>query len=100
MHDMMKQMKKMMRDMERSLFLEPEHDIFQIFTEKRMEMLKEIRESRPTSIRELAGNLDRDIKNVYDDLNILFKHKIISFEVLGRRKRPLIKKDLIVIELG
>ena len=99
MRDPFDRFKEMMKDMERSLFFDSKDDMFDIFTEKRMEMVREIFSNKPSSIRELAENLDRDIKNVHDDLGILSKHHIISFEVMGRKKRPLVKKDIIVIKL-
>lgn len=95
----MKKFKELMGDIERSLFFDSDDNIYNIFTEKRLEMIKEITHSNPSSIRELAEKLERDIKNVHDDLNILSRHHIVSFEIIGRRKRPLVKKDLIVIRL-
>jgi predicted transcriptional regulator len=99
MKDSFERVRNLMKDMERSLFFESDDDIFDIFTEKRMEIVREIFHGKPASIRELAEKLDRDIKNVHDDLGILSRHHIISFEVIGRKKRPLVKKDLIVINL-
>ena len=99
MRDTMGIFKEMMKDVEKSLFFDSDEDIYDIFTEKRFEMIQEICHSNPSSIRELAGNLERDIKNVYDDLSILSRHHIVAFEVIGRRKRPIVKKDMIIIRL-
>ena len=99
MQEAVEKFKKLMDNMERSLFFNPGDDIYDIFTEKRLEIVREIRQSNPSSIRDLAEKLERDIKNVYEDLNILSRHHIVSFEIIGRRKRPMAKKDLIIIRL-
>jgi predicted transcriptional regulator len=84
---------------ERSVFLDfDDQDFFQVFTEKRLEMLREIREIRPSSIRELAERLQRDIKNVYEDLCLLEKSNVIGFETTGRRKSPFVRRDIVVLK--
>lgn len=70
---------------------------FEVFTQKRMEMLKEIQNPDLLSIRHLAVKLSRDIKNVHDDLRLLHKHRLIDFETRGRAKVPkLITKTVIL----
>ncbi len=74
-------------------------DFFRIFTEKRMEMIKEIVNEDFKSIRALAEGLERDVKNVWEDLSLLNKFGLIEFEVSGRRKIPTVKRTRIVIKL-
>ncbi len=69
-------------------------------TEKRLLLLKAIMENEPCSIRELAEEIDRDIKNVFNDLRILHELDLVDFIVEGRRKRPIVKKKTIIIKLG
>ena len=84
---------------ERSMFLDfDDQDFFQVFTEKRLEMMREIRDLRPSSIRELAERLQRDIKNVHDDLCLLEKSNLIGFEITGRKKSPFVKSDVVVLK--
>ena len=77
-----------------------DQDFFRIFTEKRMEMIQEIINEEFNSIRSLAESLDRDIKNVWDDLFLLNKCGIIEFRIVGRRKIPTVKKRKIIIKIG
>ena len=90
-------MKKHMKDI---LYLEKEMRNLEIFTEKRMQILHAIMEEHPKSIRGLAERLDRDIKNVFEDLRLLQKANIIDFIKEGRCKRPVVKKRIIIIRLG
>lgn len=71
-------------------------NFFELFTQKRIEMIKAIMEHAPRSIRELAKIVRRDIKNVFDDLKLLDDFDIIDFVSDGRRKRPIVKKEVIV----
>ena len=45
--------------------------IRKVLTEKRLELLRVIKEQEPDSVYELAKILKRDIKNVNDDLELL-----------------------------
>jgi len=72
-------------------------DLFEIFTQKRIEILKAMREESFSSIRELAESLNRDIKNVWSDLDVLEKHEVVRFETEGRRKLPRINKKCFVL---
>jgi predicted transcriptional regulator len=54
---------------------------------------------RPDSIRQLADRLDRDVKTVHDDLQVLAEYDIIRFEQAGRAKRPFVPYDSIEVSL-
>jgi len=82
------------------LYIEREMRKFDIFTEKRMEVLRAIMERHPKSIRMLADMLERDIKNVFEDLQILRNMDLIDFVKEGKCKRPVVKKRIIIINLG
>ena len=69
-------------------------------TEKRLMLLKAIMENEPCSIRELAEEINRDIKNVFNDLKVLHELELVDFVNEGRRKRPIVKKKTIIIKLG
>ena len=97
---MIEEVKKMLEKQRKEiLFMERQFEKFEALTEKRMELLRTIKKRHPTSISELADFLDRDIKNVFDDLRLLNKLDIIKFVRIGKRKRPVIKRRVIVISL-
>ena len=70
---------------------------FEALTEKRMEMVRAIMHRHPDSIRELAEFLHRDVKNVFDDLKVLDNMGVVKFVRIGRKKRPVVKRKVIVI---
>ena len=71
--------------------------MLECLTEKRIELIEIIRQRHPNSIRELSRLLDRDVKNVFDDLLLLQKNSFIKLEQVGRNKKPevIIKKIII-----
>lgn len=82
---------------EKILFVDPfNSNFFEVFTQKRMELVKAIMDFEPSSIRELADKVERDIKNVFNDLKILDNFNIIDFVEERRRKRPILKKETFV----
>lgn len=78
------------------IYMFDELALLEALTKKRVEIMREIMNGHPSSIRELAESLERDIKNVWDDLHVLQEHDLISFRNIGRTKRPVIKRQVIV----
>lgn len=75
-------------------------DLRALLTDRRVELLQSLMtEKRPDSIRQLAQRLDRDVKTVHDDLQILADYDILHFEQAGRAKRPFVPYDSIEISL-
>ena len=74
-------------------------DLRALLTDRRVELLRSIMTSRPDSIRQLAERLDRDVKTVHDDLQILTEYDIVHFEQAGRAKRPFVPYDSIEVSL-
>ena len=70
--------------------------LLEAFTPKRIELFREIHSSKPCSIRDLAELLERDVKNVWNDLRKLSEMDLIGFECVGRVKKPIIKKQIII----
>lgn len=70
----------------------------EILTEKRMEIIQTVREEEIESKRALSRKLDRDIKSVSRDLDILFKHGVIDYMEEGGRKIPELSADKIIVE--
>lgn len=71
--------------------------IRQILTNKRQELMKAIFTQEPESIRDLAKKVDRGLREVHEDLELLEENKIVYFEKEGNRKKPVIPfKDIKV----
>lgn len=73
-----------------------ELDMLECLTQKRIEILRAIANSQPDSIRALSRILDRNVKNVFEDLLLLKKHKFISFQEEGKSKKPVVLVRKIV----
>jgi predicted transcriptional regulator len=74
-------------------------DLRALLTDRRVELLRSIMTERPDSIRQLAKRVDRDVKTVHDDLQVLADYDIIHFEQAGRAKRPFVPYDSIEVSL-
>lgn len=72
-------------------------EIDDIFTKERIRMLKFLNERRVGSIAELAKLLKRDRSSVVQDLEILDKEGIITFERKGRVAAPVAKCSAITL---
>jgi predicted transcriptional regulator len=73
-----------------------ELDILECLTQKRIEVLRVIAKTHPQSIRALSRILERNVKNVFEDLLLLEKHKFISFQEKGKSKKPVVLVKKIV----
>jgi len=60
----------------------------EILTEKRLELLDYLNNHEVESIRDLARQLERDKRNVSDDLDILWENDLIEYEEDGSKKQP------------
>lgn len=74
-------------------------DLRALLTDRRIELLRSIMTERPDSIRQLAERLDRDVKTVHDDLQVLAEYDIVHFQQAGRAKRPFVPYDSIEVSL-
>ena len=74
-------------------------DLRALLTDRRVELLRSIMTERPDSIRQLAEGLDRDVKSIHDDLQVLADYDIVHFEQAGRAKRPFVPYDTIEVSL-
>ena len=72
-------------------------EIFGALSERRMELLDFIFSHNPGSIKELSEQLNRDYKNVYDDIKALEKAGLIAIVRQGKNKVPTLKADNILI---
>lgn len=71
--------------------------LFETFNPLTMELLGTVADEKPASIRETARLVERDVKNVHDELTQLERLGIIRFEQDGRSKRPIFPYEEVVI---
>lgn len=73
--------------------------LFGTLTPRTMELLETIADAGPASIRETARVVDRDVKNVHEELSDLERVGLIQFESDGCSKRPVFPYEEMVISL-
>ena len=71
-----------------------------MLTEKRLELLKTIKDEKPASVYELSKILDRDLKNVLQDISYLEEVGIIEVTHTGEKKIPRFQYDRISFEVA
>nr|WP_049986415.1 hypothetical protein [Halobellus rufus] len=74
-------------------------DLMETLTPRVLELIEAIRREEPSSINETARVVDRDVKNVHEELSRLAQLGIIFFEEEGQSKRPVVWFDELVINL-
>lgn len=74
-----------------------EHQLGEVFNERTYRLLRVIRDAEPRSIRETARLVDRDVKNVHEELSRLEALGVIRFDEVGQAKRPVFPFDDLVI---
>jgi predicted transcriptional regulator len=76
-----------------------EEDLGRLLSPKNIELLRTIARESPASIRELSRLVERDIRQVHDNLRELDAYGLVEFERNGRAKRPTIWYDDIEIDV-
>ena len=79
-------------------FLTQEH-LMETFSPTRLALIRTVAEDEPESIRETARMVDRDVKNVHEDLSLLDQLGVIWFGEEGQAKRPVFPFDELVISV-
>jgi len=86
-------------DSPRRLSFETTDQLAQVFTPRAIDLLQAIAQEEPASIREAARLVDRDIKQVSENLERLEEYGVVEFLNKGRAKRPVVPYDEIDIQL-
>jgi predicted transcriptional regulator len=86
-------------DLPRRLSFETTDQLAHVFTPRSIDLLQAIAQEEPASIREAARLVDRDIKQVSENLDRLEEYGVVEFLVEGRAKRPVVSYDKIEIQL-
>lgn len=74
-------------------------ELMDTLTPRVLDLVEVIRQDEPESINETARFVGRDVKNVHEELSRLAQLGIIYYEEEGRRKRPVVWFDELVINL-
>jgi predicted transcriptional regulator len=102
-HDAMRRVAKRDRTQQDSeLYFENIEELRRILTEKRLELLLAISRHRPASVRELAGLVERDYKNVTDDITLLQRLGLVRLEAKrgrGGAQMPTVPYDQIQVTI-
>lgn len=69
-----------------------------VLTARRLELLEQLRDADHASVTELAEVLGRDKAAVSRDLDLLFEHSLVDYERNGRRKRPVLAHETVLVE--
>lgn len=83
----------------RRLSFENTDQLAQVFTPRAIDLLQAIAREDPGSIREATRLVDRDIKQVSENLERLGEYGVVEFVEEGRAKRPVVPYDEIDIRL-
>ncbi|RZV06594.1 putative transcriptional regulator [Natrinema hispanicum] len=75
-------------------------DLMETLTPRVLDLIEAIRQEGPSSINEIAQVVDRDIKNVHEELSRLAQLGIIFFEEDDQSKRPVVWFNELVISLS
>ena len=70
-----------------------------ILTPRRLELVRSLMDTPAESMRDLADRLDRDVRQVHDDLQLLNEYRIVHFHEEGGAKKPHIPYDTVKIEV-
>jgi len=75
-------------------------DLRKVLTEKRLELLKTIKDRKPSSVYELARMVDRDLKNVLQDVGYLHDIGMIDITETEDKKIPRVSYDVLSLEVA
>ena len=74
-------------------------DLMGTFTPTTLELIATIRREQPASINAAARAVERDVKNVHDQLTRLESLGVIYYSEEGQSKRPVVWFDDLVIDI-
>lgn len=82
------------------LNIEDEAAVPRILSAVNLELLRTISEQEPSSIRETAELVERDVKDVHGNLTELETLNLIEFKQEGRSKRPIVPYDEMKLDIN
>lgn len=84
------------------LYFSDVREMGKMFTPKRLELLKTIRDHNPDSVRALAELTGRHIKNVAEDLGLLASLGLVEMEECkgsGKKRTPRVGYETLTVEV-
>lgn len=79
--------------------LQREEDLQRLLSPQNVHLIRTIARQEPSSIRETARFVERDVRQVHGNLHELERMNLVRFEQEGRAKRPTVWYNNIEIEL-
>jgi len=76
-----------------------DEEMTQLFTKKRLELVRVIQKSKPSNISALSELVGRRISAVMRDLELLEKFMIVKLEKKGKNVKPRVIKSLLILPL-
>ena len=73
--------------------------VVDIFTKKRLQLIRLINEHSPKSVQELANIAKRQKQAVDRDLKLLEQYEIVKLERVGRNSIPTVRRKLLMFNL-
>lgn len=70
-----------------------------ILTPRRLELVRSLMDEPADSIRALADRLDRDVRQVHDDVQLLSEYRIVHFTEEDGAKKPSVPYETVRIEV-
>ncbi|WP_128904887.1 HVO_A0114 family putative DNA-binding protein [Halorubrum amylolyticum] len=70
-----------------------------LLTPRRLELVRSLMDAPAESMRDLAERLDRDVRQVHDDLQILNEYRIVHFREEDGAKKPFVPYNTVRIEV-
>jgi len=70
-----------------------------VLSPSRLELIRVINNKKPKSIGELVNYLNRPVESISRDLKILSNYGILELVQIGKTKKPVIEKDMMLIPL-
>ena len=70
-----------------------------VLTPRRLDLVRSLMDEPAESIRALSDRLDRDVRQVHDDLGILSEYRIVHFREEGGAKKPHVPYETVKIEV-
>ena len=86
-------------DTPRRLSFKTTDQLAQVFTPRAIDLLQAIAQEEPASIREATRLVDRDIKQVSENLDRLEEYGVVEYVQEGQAKRPVVPYDEVDIQL-
>jgi predicted transcriptional regulator len=83
-----------------ALYFSNIRDLRKVLTERRLELLKTIKDKKPSSVYELARMVDRDLKNVLQDVGCLHDLDMVEITETGEKKIPTVDYDVLSLEVA